>query len=143
MFLKKSKFLVKTALEGGHMHKFRPQEGCAWCVHILGMERDCLLGSFKVIKCILDRFCARGYSARPPRPKSANFRPKIADLQKFRCRNFGRGVSGAVEKNFLNYKIALLPPKKCSWSYENFKFVFQKFLGGGETVPPSTFFTRI
>ena len=73
------------------MQKFRPQEGCAWCVHILGMERDCLLGSFKVMKYILDRFWARGYSACPPRQKSAHFRPKIADLPKFRCRNFGRG----------------------------------------------------
>ena len=125
------------------MQKFRPQEGCAWCVHILGMERDCLLGSFKVMKYILDRFWARGYSARPPRPKSAHFRPKIADLPKFRCRNFGRVVSGAAEKFFLNYKIALLPPKKFSWSYENFKFVSQKSWGGGNgdfPPPPNIFF---
>ena len=54
------------------------------------------------------------------------FSAKIADLQKFRLRNFGRGgVSGAAEK-FLNYKYKLLSPKKFSWSYENFKFVSQK-----------------
>ena len=127
------------------MQKFRPQEGCAWCVHILGMERDCLLVSFKVLKYILDQYWARGYSARPPRPKSAHFRPKIADLPKFRCRNFGRGVSGAAEKCFLNYKIALLPPKKISWSSEIFGFVSQKScLGEGKAVPPPPiFFTRI
>jgi len=122
------------------MQKFRPQEGCALCVHILGMERDCLLGSFKVMKYILDRFWARGYSAWPPRPKSAHFRPKIADLPKFRLRNFGRGVSGAAEKKFLNYKYKLLSPKKFSWSYENFKFVSQKSWGGRSFPPPPNIF---
>ena len=94
------------------MQKFRPQEWCAWCVHILGMERDCLLGSFKVMKYILDRFWARGYSARPPRPKSAHFRPKIADLPKFRCRNFGRGVSGAAENVFFELQNYITSAKK-------------------------------
>ena len=44
------------------------------------------------------------------------FSAKIADLQKFRLRNFGRGVSGAAEKNFLNYKYKLFLPKNFSWS---------------------------
>ena len=69
------------------------------------------------------------------------FSAKIADLQKFRLRNFGRGVSGAAEKIFLNYKIALLPAKKFSWSYENFKFVSQKSWGGGRPPPlPNIFY---
>ena len=94
------------------MQKFRPQKGCAWCVHILGVERDYLLGSFKVIKYIFGRIWSPGYFAVPRRPKSAYFRPKIADLQKFRCRNFGRG--GGVRsgrKFFLNYKKAVPPPQ--------------------------------
>ena len=63
------------------------------------------------------------------------FSAKIADLQKFRLRNFGRGVSGAAEKKFLNYKYKLLSPKKFSWSYENFKFVSQKSWGDGKGSP--------
>ena len=49
-------------------------------------------------------------------PKSTEIRPKIAFLQKFRLRNFGRGVSGAPPKFFLNYKYKLFSPKKFSWS---------------------------
>ena len=65
--------------------------------------------------------------------EKCRFSAKIADLQKFRLRNFGRGgVSGAAEKYFLNYKYKLLSPKNFSWSYENFKFVSQKSWGGGK-----------
>ena len=75
------------------------------------------------------------------RVEKCPFSAKIADLQKFRLRNFGRGVSGAHQKNFLNYKYKLLSPKKFSWSYENFKFVSQKSWGRekkGFFFPPPT-----
>ena len=121
------------------MQKFRPQEGCAWRVHILGMERDCLLGSFKAIKYILDRFWARGYSAMPPRPKSAHFRPKIADLPKFRCRNFGRGVSGAAGKNF-ELQNCITSAKKNFMVVRKFEVRLSKILGGGKAVPPPQHF---
>ena len=141
---KKFEIFGKNCPWGGHMQKFRPQEGCAWCVHILGMERDCLLGSFKVMKYILDRFWARGYSARPPRPKSANFRPKIADLPKFRCRNFGRGCPERP-KFFFELQNCITSAKKIFMVVRKFEVRLSKSLGGGrrQSPPPRTCFTRI
>ncbi len=143
---KKFEIFGKNCPWGGHMQKFRPQEGCAWCVHILGMERDCLLGSFKVMKYILDRFWARGYSARPPRPKSAHFRPKIADLPKFRCRNFGRGCPERPKTFFWTTKLHYFRQKNFHGRTKILSSSFKNSWEGKKRPffsPPSTFFTRI
>ena len=66
-------------------------------------------------------------------PKSTEIRPKIAFLQKFRLRNFGRGVSGAAENFFLNYIYKLLSPKKFSWSSDLQKIFLRKSRGRGGT----------
>ena len=72
-----------------------------------------------------------------PRDSEKNeFWPKIAILPKFRIRKFGRFVIGRAEKNFLNYKICQVDPKKFLGREKIFKSTHQKSWGGGKGFFP-------
>ena len=104
----------------GYMQKFLPSfwglGSSACCLHILDTARVCFLGIFKEFSPTHTPVHAPLTFIANRDPKSTEIRPKIAFLQKFRLRNFGRGVSGAPPKFFLNYKYKLFSPKKFSWS---------------------------
>jgi len=142
---KKFEIFGKNCPWGGHMQKFRSQDGCAWCVHILGMERDCLLGLFKVMKHILNQFWARGYSARPPRPKKWTFLAKnhrFAEILAQKFRPGGRG-SGAAQIFFWTTKLHYFCQKNFHGRTKILSSSLKTPRGGKSRPPPPTLFTRI
>ena len=140
-----SKFWEESMPEVVICSNFDPRRGVPGVCTYLGWSGITYQGHLKSSNTFLVEFVPRG-TLQCPKAEKCLFQAKNRRFAEISVQKFRPGGVRSGRKNFLNYKIALLSPKKISWSYENFKFVSQKSWGGEKKAvfPPSpTFFTRI